>query len=350
MSNNTKTIYWVDFAKIVSMMCVVLLHAGAPILWAYKNVPINTWHIANIYGSMVRMCVPVFFMISGYLLLSKKESMNSFYTKRVVKIVIPLIFWSIVYLLWIAHCRNTTVQLKDLVLIIKGPIYAHLWFLYTLIGLYLIIPLLRVFIQNSEPKEKTLFIVLWFFFVAIIPFFQKIFNVGIGIPGSMVTGYIGYLVVGFVIGGLKINKKNVCCCTIVFIISIVITAIGTYKFTTENTKFDVYFYDYLSPSVIIMSASFFVLLKWLGENLTSLQKEVNVKLITMVSTCSFGVYLSHFLFLDLLSIGKFGFKLNALTNNNPLIFIPTTAVAAYILSLLFTIILRKIPFLKHLVP
>jgi len=54
--------------------------------------------IANIYGSIARISVPLFFMMSGYLLLPRTESLRSFYTKRMPKVVLPFIFWSVIYL------------------------------------------------------------------------------------------------------------------------------------------------------------------------------------------------------------------------------------------------------------
>jgi surface polysaccharide O-acyltransferase-like enzyme len=93
---------WVDYIRVIASFSVILLHSTAPLIFKYGDLPLTHWMIGNIYDSAVRMCVPLFFMISGYLLLDKNESLVSFYKKRFNKIVPPLIAWSFFYVLWTA--------------------------------------------------------------------------------------------------------------------------------------------------------------------------------------------------------------------------------------------------------
>jgi surface polysaccharide O-acyltransferase-like enzyme len=57
---------------------VVFLHSAGPVLYKYNEVGPSNWFVANVYDSIVRVCVPLFFMISGFLLLYKDESLAEF--------------------------------------------------------------------------------------------------------------------------------------------------------------------------------------------------------------------------------------------------------------------------------
>lgn len=92
---------WINNAKIVAMFAVVIVHVAATFV---LNSPIGSsnWWVGNLYESAARWSVPVFVMLSGALLLhpNKQESLSVFYKKRLSRILVPLIFWSLFYLLW----------------------------------------------------------------------------------------------------------------------------------------------------------------------------------------------------------------------------------------------------------
>lgn len=67
-------IFWVDFVRVLATFLVILLHSAAPLLYQYSSISKADWWVANIYDSISRICVPLFFMISGYLLLEKMKT------------------------------------------------------------------------------------------------------------------------------------------------------------------------------------------------------------------------------------------------------------------------------------
>jgi surface polysaccharide O-acyltransferase-like enzyme len=138
-----ESVYWVDLIRVVSIFLVVMIHVIENIINDWNTYPANIQNIANFYDSMTRMSVPLFFMTSGWLLLKKSESLREFFSKRLVKVIFPFAVWSLVYLMW--SCGITLGGCKPVfisrLLFIHGT-YHHLWFMYPLIGLYLITPLL----------------------------------------------------------------------------------------------------------------------------------------------------------------------------------------------------------------
>lgn len=148
-------IVWVDIIRIVAILLVIVLHAATPLVYSFNKIPNNDWWIANIYHSISNVCVPLFFMISGYLLLDKDEPVKTFLHKRISKVLIPLAIWTLVYLLWNKYYNNIELNLMfSLIKSIIEPAHYHLWFLYTILGLYLFIPILNIFIRHSSEKIK----------------------------------------------------------------------------------------------------------------------------------------------------------------------------------------------------
>ncbi|MBD2598484.1 acyltransferase family protein [Nostoc spongiaeforme FACHB-130] len=81
---------WADYVRVIANFFVIFLHSAAPLLYQFKKIPDSYWITGNIYDSGVRMCVPLFFMLSGYLLLEKQETLETFFKKRFKRIFIPL--------------------------------------------------------------------------------------------------------------------------------------------------------------------------------------------------------------------------------------------------------------------
>ena len=122
---------WLDAARVAAIVAVVLLHVSASVV---TQAPLGStvWWVGNGYDALVRWCVPVFVMVSGALLLDarKTESLATFYRKRAARIALPLLFWSVVYVLW--NYRHAWDQLRPadvLHSVARGWPHYHLWFL-----------------------------------------------------------------------------------------------------------------------------------------------------------------------------------------------------------------------------
>ena len=326
---------WLDNVRVISTIAVIILHVSAPILYEFGEISEESWNIGNFYDGIVRFCVPVFFMLSGALLLSKDYELNYFLKKRFWRIIPPLIFWSLIYIFY----DNVLVGEKSFTLInfikmlIRNVFYGskfHLWFVYTLLGLYLFIPILRKWIKNSNNNEILYFLIIWFVTIIYSLPYLKIYLPNI--PLTNFSGYIGYLVLGYYLSNLTIRKKYL---PIIFIIiGIVITVYGTHYLTHKNNEFSGYFYGYLTPNVLLSSIGVFLILK----NSTIKNKAIK-NLILFLSNQSFGIYLVHILVLTLLN--KIGINWQFL---NPIISIPITSIICLIISSLIIYLIRKVKY------
>jgi surface polysaccharide O-acyltransferase-like enzyme len=167
-------------------------------------------------------------MLSGYLLLDKNEKLKNFLLTRISRLLIPLVAWSVFYVMWNAYYEKTVpLTTRSMYQILFNPAYYHLWFLYALIGNYLYIPILKVFMDNSTRQLQYYFIALWFLAVSLSDLVEEAMGLTSAIDLKMI-GYVGYLVIGSLIGNMKITQKHIVYSGLVILVCLSITILGTY--------------------------------------------------------------------------------------------------------------------------
>ncbi len=346
MSNR---IVWIDLIKVFAMLGVVFLHSAAPILYQIGKIDFSYWMIGNIYDSMVRMAVPLFFMVSGVLFLNykKEEALSVFFKKRFLKVVIPLIVWSFIYILFKKYVLHQNIDvIKHMIYSLNRPEYFHLWFLYVILGIYLVLPILKVFTKFASKSILIYFLILWTLNVSIIPFINYFTRWDIHSYMPMMSGYIGYLVLGYQLSKINITKKLFYTALLFVIVGTMITVLGTWYLSEKAGKFVEFFYGYFSISTFIQAVSYFVVLKYIGENILSDQRYAKLsKMIASVSIASLGIYLIHPIYLFFLE--KSGLTV---LSENPAIMVPLVAILTFVLSFISIYIIQKIPIVKIIAP
>lgn len=144
----------IDTLRTLATLLVILLHVSAEYVVTGKdNLTFDTsFWIGNIVDSFSRICVPLFVLISGMFLVGRSETLKQSYQKRASRILIPLIFWTTIYILYrvsLSFFKNTIINIEELLIsIISGKPFYHMWYLFMIIGLYLITPILNNSISN----------------------------------------------------------------------------------------------------------------------------------------------------------------------------------------------------------
>ena len=95
---NTNRIVWADLVRFIAIFMVICIHCSDPFNVspeARSNPEYNLW--GSIYGAFLRPCVPLFVMLTGMLLLPVEQEIGQFYKKRMLRVVIPFIVWSLLY-------------------------------------------------------------------------------------------------------------------------------------------------------------------------------------------------------------------------------------------------------------
>ena len=347
----------IDLIRTIAMVEVILLHAAGR--WAITSQEMNQmnpleitrWGIVDIYQSLGVIAVPLFLMLTGALLLQpekKTESLSVFFKKRWARIGLPYLFWGAAYFAWdflvigIPFTAGTIIQG-----ILNGP-YTQMWYLYVLVGLYLLTPILRIFIAHANQTLIKYFVILWVVSVAIIPFFGLFTIFQLNSNVFTLTGYVGFFVLGTYLSTVQMRRSTL---TIFVLLGIVLTAVGTYVLAAAVGGTEMYFFQqYLSPTVILASVMLFLLL--LTVKPPSVQKEsgpsrIN-KLIKLISQNTLGIFFIHVMIIESIQRGYFGFAINRDTIN-PIIEVPLLTAVTLFGSLAIILLLKQIPYLKKLV-
>ncbi len=337
---------WTNNLRVLATISVILLHVSGQILIQYGKVSDFVWWTGNIYDSAVRFCVPIFVMLTGALLLPKTYELGEFLKKRFLRIILPFLFWSFIYILFTYyeklspnHAMSTFETIRWGLDLLKSGSSPHLWYIYMIIGIYLITPVISKWVQNCKENEILYFLIIWLFAMIMNqPIFEE-YNTDIDL--SYFEDFIGYLVLGYYLSvkTFKYSKSTVNIAAFLLLsIGVIITAAGTYHLTNNDGKFNQYFYGYITLNTLMVSIGVFLVFKnWTNVNSKS------SKIIDFISKYSFGIYLVHVLVLFYLS--KCGIDYSLM---NPVFSIPLTTLLCLIFSTLIIYIVNKLPYGKHI--
>ena len=252
---NIKYIWAQNLRALATFGCIVL-HVTANLVHEYGNISYVYWWFGNIIESSTRFCVPIFLMLTGALMFQKEYFFIDFIKKRFIRILLPFIFWSTVYLCLDINVRIGELNFFEYFLIkFRDGSYFHLWYVYEIIGIYLIFPVYSKWIKNCDSKEILYFLCIWFLLIVMnIPFCKKF------IPNINLTyfsGYIGYPILGYYLMENSSKYKKIAIPFI--IIGISITMFGTYFLSNWKGYIHEAFYEFLSPNVLMTSIGVFII-------------------------------------------------------------------------------------------
>lgn len=170
IANAGKREIWIDWMRVAACFMVILVHSTEPFyLGGDGSLILNQadafW--SSFFDSFVRACVPLFVVASSYLQFPLHYSAGEFLRRRTVRVLIPFAVWLLVYaFVWGEPASN----LKSLLLNFNYSA-GHLWFVYMLIGVYLIMPLLSPWAEKVGKKELQVYLGIWLF-TTFIPLFR----------------------------------------------------------------------------------------------------------------------------------------------------------------------------------
>lgn len=326
-----ETIGWIDALRVIAAFMVVFSHSCDSFVAQFDN-DFSTFLTGVMAGSLMRPAVPLFVMMTGVLLLPipSATTMRDFYRKRIGRILRPLVFWSLALpvAFWLyfttagAASANPMLSPADYngaSLLIKLYTWIFnfnfdtvpLWYLYMLIGLYLIMPVLGAWLDKASRSEVALFLKIWGVSL-LIPYLQMLApllgyegnwgNMGIlgvcdwNVYGSFyyISGFIGYLVLAYYLSRWPLRwswNRTLAICLPMFALGYAITA-GCYLwFQTMfpgNYAYLEIVWLFCGVNVFMMTFPVFVIVQKLDAR--------SAPWLTRLASLSFGVYLCHFVF------------------------------------------------------
>ena len=294
---------WLDLLRIIAMVAVVLNHSWGLFSYDQYDIYMGTpiFYVDNLLNCATRFNVPVFFMISGAMMLTKykQKSIRTCVLKAIKGGVLPLIAWTLIYAAvnWIAYDGNI---LNNILISISHPMpYCnHLWFMYSLIICYLLTPiLLRI---AEDDKILDFFLIIWVIYAVIYGFFNH--YSGKGIAGywniNIAGGYVGWYVLGYKLYKSEIKEDKTIICFMVFLISNISTSFLMLLGQKITGRFDSYMHDFFSPSVVAASISIFLFIKYYFLKSTQENKIIH-SFVNFFAPLTANIYFVHFMIRDL---------------------------------------------------
>lgn len=330
-----------DGLRVVALLFVIVIHIGAK---GFGLLGQNWWAI-NLYESVARIAVPLFFMISGALLLPREHGVATI-GKRAWRIGLPLLAWSLLYLGWFRYTGQR--QSEWLGLIVAGPVVAHLWYLYALLGLYLFLPVLAPFFRTNPVRVQVFCLVFWFIAASLVPLEVALTGrIQLGIQWTALPLYAGYMAAGALLYHHlpAVPRPPVLAgAWIGWVVCAAATALGTWWRVHTLARPDETFWVYSSPTVLLAALAAFVCLRALFAARVRPDGRLG-RCIGFFAGASFGIYLVHVLVLFFLDGHGIDYRFI-----NPWLAIPLLTLGVATVSALLVSLLQAIPLVRSIVP
>ncbi len=321
---------WIDALRLLACFMVVFAHCCDPFV-AQFNEDRPVYLVGEFVGSMMRPCVPLFAMMTGVLLFPVKTSMGAFYRKRLGRLAVPFVFWSLalpllywLYFMMMPGTGSPSVDPEGFGWANQGgKLYTFvfnfcydttpLWYLYMLAGLYLIMPVASAWLEQAERKDVKLFLVVWFF--SLFMPYLKLFAPAFGYEGNYgnmniwgvcdwnaygtfhyLSGFLGYMVLAHYLTKYPLNwswKRLLPVSAVLFAAGYLITALG-FDAVQQHYPGDYAYLEiiwlFTGINVFMMTLPLFcVMQKWNVQP---------CKWLSRMASYTFGIYLCHFVFVQ----------------------------------------------------
>ena len=319
---------WVDVLRLAAMLMVIAGHSVDIYNATPQDDPMNGFWGAFI-GSLMRPSVPLFAMMTGLLLLPIGESASSFYRHRIPRVLIPMLFWSVIY--YLIPWFTGVIGLDKSVISVLFPFEfapsqewgdavsniamipltfngytTHMWYLYMLIGLYLFMPFFSAWVEKNDHTLIRTYIILWGCSL-MLPYLAQLLSPNLfGVCAwnqfgtfHYFAGFTGYLLLGHLLGkGNPLpSRKIVAVGVMLYFAGYVVTYTG---FTTIMAQYSYeqapdlieMFWQFCSPNVVLMAIGLFLI-----AQRVKIRSERWQRVLQSTTRCSFGAYLMHYIFI-----------------------------------------------------
>ncbi len=345
-----KRIVYFDVLNILACFCVICLHCNGVVHYLYSNL--RVWYQALFIETICYWAVPVFFMLTGATLLKYRQRYDTkeFFKKRVVRTLIPWLFWSIIiYIMKLlyqgAENGYQLATLSEFIsMLLTNKIESVYWFFPALFAIYLSIPVLSLLTEVENSKK-----IFWYMFAvgfitySVCPVIFKLaqisWNSALQFP-MLGGGYILFVVLGYLLSKEDVPQKYRYLIYGLAVGCIVFRYIGTVVLSANDGAVNKTLFGYVQFHSVILATAVFLFFKYLPWGKFP-QKWASF--LSRVSGCSLGIYLIHKLvmtfFIEVFSIQVTMWEWRYLA-----------PFVIYLICLCIVSILKNIPILKNLVP
>lgn len=320
---------WMEYLRAIACIMVVIIHVASEFI--LKGDGGINWSFANFFDSLARVCVPIFFMISGYLFFNTRKVSQ----KNYIKVVTALLFYSSIAIIIKLVLSLYSPALADKLPLhynfLAEPSIYHLWYFYPLIIIYLISNLVKVREINFLQGLGVITLLFTFF----NPKLNDLLEISINFKFTnyfFIEGEIFYFVLYAVLGGCFYNLRNLNInygriSFFLYLIVSILIAVFTNS-SKSNTSF--LFYEYTGILVFFASLCFFASF-YLCQTILKPSR-----LVSLISRHSLAIYGIHAFVVSGLSVLTKFYKYPFM------IAFPVIIIMVLLCSLCVSILIKKI--------
>ncbi|HCL56709.1 MAG TPA: hypothetical protein DHW82_06830 [Spirochaetia bacterium] len=318
------TRFFTDFLRVLSILAVLVIHGSSP--WEYSFLKSHQYFSEDFLGIILnqfaRFAVPLFILLSGCSLTQKYQKewgekkislkmIFRFYQSRALKILIPYLVLSFLFLLFSGRFSWEESFFQNLgkafslygYHLLRGSAVYHFYFLVIITQFYLLFPFLY---QIRKKFLLVIFLLIQIFLISPSQYFYAFFNLSMPSFHSAVFLYWAfYFYLGIILSLNiqvileKIQKIPYFILSLFFLLSLSFVGIE-YVFASYYDSIPDYYNHFHRFTILFYLLGF---LAFALRHIQSFEKKITEKtkkLIARLSLLSFGVYLFHTLILDLL--------------------------------------------------
>lgn len=286
-----------DYLRAISCIAIIFIHvlSSGFLMYDRELTLAGTVAYRAVLNNLM-WAVPCFIMITGALLLNpeKKIGASKLFSGYVLRLLKAVVLFGTLYVMLeiIFNPEQRTLQhlWEGLFEIFTGDTWAHMWYLYCMIGLYLLLPFYKKIAEHSSKKELTYLLIVYLVFRSLVPLL-KIANIDCGFYIHVSTIYPFWLFLGYYIRQYGLQKNGRFYLTLFAGATVLITALTWIRWTWNLEAIERLF-GYSSILVIIQTAGIAGCFFKIRGDALSHAKRVLLK----INQHSFGIYLIHMIY------------------------------------------------------
>lgn len=340
--NNRK--FYLELLRSIAILLVIFNHTDGFFLYYTNTENSLTFAYSLLFSILCRVDVPLFFMISGALLLEKEESLSELFRKRILRIVLVILLFSFVhYMVALIRGKELSGSVFGFIRgILAGTIEETYWFLYAYLGMLLIVPFLRGLVRGMKQGTFRYLLVLEAVMAVMVPTGCSLSGITVSSSLFYLNNNVFYMLTGYALEHDKLQEGSVkkpwpvcagvICCVIAEIV------ICCFRFRRSG----VYLQSDLDLLVPVLAVFVFEAVRRLCSG-----RQISVsirKIILLTGSCAFGIYLvEQFVRTLLLPIYLY------LTEYTVGVVACTVYVlGTWLVSFVFVLVLKKLPGIRKL--
>lgn len=331
----SKRVVYYSRIKALACIAVVLLHTFYAAA-AFAKTPEQLNSMLAVRNAM-SWAVPCFVMVTGALLLDNARELTykKLFSRHIAKMVLALVIFTLLFTcfdaVFVTKNFSFSTITKSFEIMVYGGGWKHVWYLYLMIALYLLMPAYRLVTKSAKQKDIIYLVTLYTVFLCVLSNVDIIRQRSVAFYICTASVYPLYLFLGY-----ALSKKMLAFNSIAADVMLVLGAALTIYMTLMDTKYPQLLENYSFLAYASMAAGVFTLMQRFEDKKLGIIDKIAAEL----EKCSFGIYLIHMIFLKVIFVV---FRFDPLTNGGA-VTVLGISIAAVICSYIITRLLKLLPF------